>query len=171
VAVNAAPPDTNLSVGDTQAIQWVNLSFAVFDKSGNVQWGPVPGKTLWAGMPVSDTNSNPHPCAKNNDGDPIILFDEAAQRWVGLQLSYTGGPPYYVCFAVSSGPDAVNSTWCRYALNSGSNFPDYPKLGVWPDGYYITYNQFQGQFFVGPAACAIDRASILAGSSNVARNH
>ncbi len=44
---NAAPPDTNGAVGATQFVQWVNESFAVFDKAtGNLLHGPVTGNTL-----------------------------------------------------------------------------------------------------------------------------
>src|SRR5262249_1708030 len=59
--VNAAPPDTNGAVGSTQFVQWVNESFAVFDKvTGAVIYGPVPGNTLWTGFGGK--------CENNNDG-------------------------------------------------------------------------------------------------------
>src|SRR5919197_4105030 len=49
--VNVAPPDTNGAVGATQYVQWVNTSFAVFDKqSGALLYGPAAGNTLWSGI-------------------------------------------------------------------------------------------------------------------------
>src|SRR5450432_1237974 len=40
--VNSAPPDTNGTVGATQYVQWVNESFAVFNKStGALVAGPT----------------------------------------------------------------------------------------------------------------------------------
>ncbi|HEX3280456.1 MAG TPA: hypothetical protein VHR36_04435, partial [Pyrinomonadaceae bacterium] len=48
--VQNAPPDTSGAVGKTQFVQWVNTSFAVFDKSGNRLLGPIKGKFLWQGL-------------------------------------------------------------------------------------------------------------------------
>jgi hypothetical protein len=78
---NAAPPDTNGAVGATQYVQWVNESFAVFDKTtGAILTGfPVPGNTLWSGFGGG--------CEMNNDGDPIVQYDKLANRWVFTQFS------------------------------------------------------------------------------------
>jgi len=92
--VHAAPPDTNGSVGASQFVQWVNLSFAVFDKStGALLYGPAAGNTLWQGFGIAA-------CANNNDGDPIAQYDKAANRWVMTQLSFRGGPPFYLCLSL-----------------------------------------------------------------------
>src|SRR5438445_10289335 len=94
---NAAPPDTNGAVGATQYVQWVNESFAVFSKStGSLIKGPVAGNQLFQAL------GSTHPCAANNDGDPIAQYDKQAGRWVLTQFSVTGGPPFYQCIAVST---------------------------------------------------------------------
>jgi hypothetical protein len=171
-SVNVAPPDTNGAVGSKQFVQWVNLSFAVFDKSyQTVLYGPTAGNTIWSGM--TDANGNPHPCARNNDGDVIAQYDKLANRWVMAQLSYTGGPPYYLCLAVSNTDDWTSPSFAfvRYALGSDNLFLDYPKLGVWPDtqnnAYLVTFNTFDclflGCFFQGEQVWALDRASMLSG--------
>jgi len=153
-SVNAAPSDANVTVGDTQVVQWVNESFAVFDKTtGAVTYGPVPGNTLWAGLGGG--------CEKNNDGDPIVQYDKLAKRWVMTQFSVST-TPYLQCVAVSTTSDATG-TYNRYAFPQ-PNFPDYPKLGVWPDAYYITFNMFGSIFFVGPRVCALDRNAMLLGN-------
>jgi hypothetical protein len=152
---NAAPPDTNGAVGDTQYVQWVNESFAVFDKvTGALVHGPVAGNTLWSGFGGG--------CQTNNDGDPIVQYDKAAKRWVLTQFSVST-TPYLQCVAVSTTSDATG-TWNRYSFEE-PNFNDYPKLGVWPDGYYMSFNMFQGNAFVGGRACAFDRTAMLAGSA------
>src|SRR4029079_15073001 len=70
---------------------------------------------------------------------------------------------------ISSDPDILAGTWTRYAYSFGSYFPDYPKLGVWTDAYYLSFNRFQnGVNFAGAAACAFDRAAMLAGRSPAA---
>lgn len=153
--VTAAPPDTNGAVGSTQYVQWVNLSYAVLDKAtGQVLQGPKPGNSFWSGV----TNT---PCGVTNDGDPVVRYDVLANRWIMTQLSYSQGPPYYECIAISATEDATGSYY-RYALQWSSTLPDYPKLGVWPDAYYMTFNLFSlGIFFAGSQVCALERARML----------
>jgi hypothetical protein len=156
--VNAAPPDTNGSVGTTQYVQWVNEAFAVFDKETNTMLSGFPknGNTLWAGFGGQ--------CELQNDGDPIVLFDKIAKRWVLTQFAVSS-TPYRQCVAVSTTEDATGP-YNRYEFTYGTDFNDYPKVGVWPDAYYITYNIFaNGATFRGAKACAFDRAKMLAGQA------
>jgi hypothetical protein len=155
--VNVAPPDTTGDVGLTQYVQWVNLSFAVFDKATGVKtYGPAAGNTLWSGFGG--------PCQTSNDGDPLVQYDQLANRWVMSQFA-VDSTPYRQCVAVSTTSDATG-TYNRYEFTYGNDFPDYGKLGVWPDGYYITYNMFPGgSSFGGTKICAFDRARMLAGLS------
>ena len=160
---NAAPPDTNGAVGDTQYVQWVNESFAVFDKStGAILAGPTAGNTLFQALGAT------HPCAVHNDGDPIAQFDKAAHRWVMTQFSVTSGSTqgFWQCVAVSKTNDATGA-YNVYAFNYGTvQFNDYPKLGVWNNAYLITYNIFNnGSTFAGSKLCAFDRAAMIAGTA------
>lgn len=160
--VSSEPPDTNGSAGSTQYVQWVNTVFAVFDKStGNKVYptsGYAAGNTIWSGFSGGK-------CATNNDGDPIVIWDKQAQRWIFTQFSVTGGPPYYQCVAVSQTSDATGAYY-RYAYSFGTNFNDYPKMGVWTDGYYFTFNLFaRGRRFAGADLCAMDRTTALAGGA------
>jgi len=153
-----APPDTNGVVGATQYVQWVNVEFAVFNKTNAaLVAGPTPGNALWAGFGGS--------CETSNDGDPIVQYDKMANRWIFTQF-VVRTTPYMQCVAVSTTSDATGS-YNRYAFSFGnSNFNDYPKLGVWPDAYYISFNIFlNGQTFIGPDACAMDRNAMLAGTA------
>jgi len=156
--VRNAPPDTNLSVGDGQVVQIVNVSFAVFDKAtGAILMGPMPNNTVWNGFGGG--------CETNNDGDPIVLYDKAAGRWILSQFSVST-KPYLQCVAVSQTSDAMGSYY-RYAFSYGNTeFPDYPKIGVWPDAYYVSYNIFNnGISFAGAKVCAWDRAKMLVGAA------
>ena len=155
--VNAAPPDTNGTVGATQYVQWVNSSFAVFDKAtGAKLMGPTLGNAFWAGFGGG--------CQNNNDGDPIMQYDKMANRWVASQFSVST-TPFLQCIAVSTTSDATG-TYRRYAFALPS-FNDYPKLGIWPDGYYFSFNMFDatGRSFFGAAACAANRTAMLAGNA------
>ncbi len=158
-SVQYAPPDTNGAVGDTQYVQWVNTDFAVFDKAtGTIAPGfPKPGNSPWKGFGGG--------CETNNDGDPIAQYDKAAKRWILTQFSVST-TPFLQCVAVSTTSDATG-TYNRYAFSYGNvQFNDYPKLGVWPDAYYTTYNIFNnGSSFAGSKVCAFDRAKMINGQA------
>src|SRR5207237_707406 len=96
----------------------------------------------------------------NNDGDATVAYDRIADRWIISQFSVTT-TPYLQCVAVSTSGDPTGSYY-RYSFQYG-NFPDYPKLGVWPDAYYTSFNMFRNGTFAGPELCAYDRAKMLAG--------
>jgi hypothetical protein len=151
-----APTDANLAVGDTQVVQWVNVSYAVFDKaSGAVIAGPIEGNQFWAGFGG--------PCETQNDGDIIVQWDKVAHRWLMAQNVFSS--PFMTCVAVSTSPDATGSFF-RYAFPQSNGFPDYPKWGVWTDAYYQHNNVFGGPNGFGSEPCAYDRARMLKGLPN-----
>ena len=101
VACNCAPPDTNGEVGATQYVQIVNEGFQVFDKtSGASVLGPVGISTIWSGF-----NG---PCETAGDGDPVVLYDQLANRWVVSQFA-GASVPTDECIAVSTTSDATGS--------------------------------------------------------------
>ncbi len=152
---NVVPPDTNGDVGPNHYVQWVNLSLAIWDKSGNLLYGPAAGNTLWSGFGG--------PCQTANNGDPIVLYDSLANRWFASQFVVPTGGPYYQCIAVSATPDPTGS-WYRYAyLWSTFKMNDYPKFGVWPDGYYMSVNQFVNNNWAGGAVAVFEREAMLQG--------
>ncbi len=159
-ANGSLPPDPNAAVGLSHVVQIVNQSFQVFSKSGTSLYGPADTNTLWTGFGGG--------CETQNDGDATVAYDRLANRWVIQQFSlepyFSGTGDYLECIAVSATGDPTKA-WYRYAFNGfGDEFPDYPKLAVWPDGYYTTYNLFFGGFtYDGPEVCAYDRAKMLAG--------
>lgn len=154
---DSAPPDTTGDVGDTQYVQWVNTSFAVFDKNtGALLYGPAAGNTLWSGVGG--------PCETTNQGDPIVQYDQLAHRWVMTQLAFADVDfgPYYQCVAISTTPDATGP-YLRYVW-SFDELNDYPKLSVWPNAYLLTFNRFLFAFlFTGASACALERSDMLIG--------
>jgi hypothetical protein len=153
--VNSAPPDPNAAVGPNHVVEIVNESFVVFSKSGTALYGPVPTNTLFSGFGGG--------CQANDDGDATVEYDKFADRWIIGQFSVST-KPYLQCVAVSTSGDPTGSYY-RYAFQY-SNFPDYPKLGVWSDAYYTTFNMFRrGTRFVGPEVCAYDRSKMLLGQA------
>jgi len=158
------PPDTNGAVGDTQFVQMVNVTIAVYDKSsGALRLGPAAIHTLWTGFGGLCEFGGGTPTFSDG-GDPVVLYDQLAGRWLVSQLQYnTTFTQTAQCIAVSTSSDATGS-YNRYEYDFGANFPDYPKFSVWPDAYYNTINVFPGNSFAGAKACAFDRPAMLAGA-------
>jgi len=159
VTCNCAPPDTNGEVGKTQYLQMVNEGLQVFDKlTGTSQLGPVAISSIWNGFGGA--------CQNGGNGDPVVIYDQLADRWVISQFATPTGAtvPQDECIAVSQTGDATGA-WYRYGFHLTSNFLDYPKLGVWPDGYYMGANVFntQGTAFLGPQPFVFDRVKMLVG--------
>ncbi|MBW1779561.1 MAG: hypothetical protein JRL30_02365 [Deltaproteobacteria bacterium] len=147
---DGVPPDTIGDVGLHHYVQMVNTAFAIFDKNGNRLSGPTDINQLWQGQGNA--------CERCNDGDPVVLYDPLADRWVLSQFAVCEGPPYYECIAVSQTADPTGAYYL-YAFEINDYFPDYPKLGVWPDAYYMSANESD----VG--AYAFDRDKMLQGES------
>jgi hypothetical protein len=150
------PPDTDGDVGPDHYFQMINLSFQIFDKEGNSLYGPADNRTLWSGFIG--------PWTGTNDGDPIILYDEQADRWIATQFAiHTQDGTFWELVAVSETGDP-RGAYYRYAFEFPA-FNDYPKLGVWPDGYYFSFNMF-GEDYRRAAVCALERDAMLAGDTN-----
>ncbi|MBK9527972.1 MAG: hypothetical protein IPO41_06550 [Acidobacteria bacterium] len=143
-----SPPDTNGDIGPNHYIQMVNTKFQIFSRAGTSLFGPFAINTLFAGFGG--------PCQTENAGDPVVLYDQFADRWLLSQFSDSGAP-FFNCVAVSTTSDPLG-TYNRYAFSAPS-FPDYPKYGIWSDGYYINTNEggVTGNY-------ALDRNAMLAGN-------
>ncbi len=158
------PPDTNGDIGPNNYVQWVNIRYQIFNRAGTSVLGPSPGNTLWSGFGGI--------CDKTNQGDPIVRYDRMADRWVFTQFAFNvdfrGFPvsPYVECLAISTTGDPTGSYY-RYAFQiSTTNFNDYPKLSIWPDAYYMTFNYFDSRnIFVGAGVWAFDRSKMLSGQA------
>ncbi len=153
-----APPDTDGDVGLNHYFQMINLSFAIWDKNGNLLYGPAENSTLWDGFDG--------PWSGTNNGDPVVLYDEYADRWIASQFALPNYPygPYYELVAVSQTGDPTGA-WYRYAYEF-TDMPDYPKFGIWSDGYYFTVNQFaNGSTWAGAGVCVLDRDAMIAGDA------
>ena len=158
MTVRSAPPDPNSAVGQTAIFTVVNSSFMIQSKTGVTTYGPTASNTIFSGFGGL--------CETTNDGDAVVRYDRLAGVWVFTQFANAGSStgPYLECVAVSTSNDPTG-TWNRYSYSFAS-FPDYPKLSVWPDAYYISYNLFSTSgAWAGPKVCALDRAKMLLGQA------
>src|SRR5438067_493707 len=152
------PPDPNGAVGPTRVVAICNLQFQVFDKTGASVFGPVNNNTLWSGFGGG--------CQTRNDGDPVVVYDQLADRWLITQ--FTAAAPYLQCVALSQTNDPAGAyfRW-SFPVGNGNNFGDYPKASMWPDAYYFSTREFAGgSTFVGVGAYAFNRADAIGGVAN-----
>jgi hypothetical protein len=153
------PPDTNGRVGAKQYVQWNNTSFAVFNKTtGALLFGPAAGNTLFQSLGGA--------CATHNDGDPVVAYDILSGRWILAQFVVGASPDFsHECVAVSQTEDATGAYYLYDFVTDPTNFVDYPKIGVWPDGYYMSGHVFNasGTAFLAGRIFVFERDKMLAG--------
>ena len=166
------PPDTNGDVGPNHYIQAVNSAFAIYSKSGT-RLAAFTEDSLWSGSGVN-------PCNGNSQGDPVVIYDPMADRWIltNFAFAFDGGgnpvAPFYQCLAVSQSSDPVAGGWYFYAIRTdtgGAGLPpvntlnDYPKFGIWNDCLYYSANGFDMStgFFNGGEFGSISRTDMYSG--------
>ena len=152
------PPDTNGDIGPTQYVQTVNTAFRVYDRTGVPLTPTMTLGSLFATIPG--------PCASTNDGDPIVLYDQLADRWLISQFCVSvANPNNHQLIAISQTGDATGAYYLYDFMMPNNKFNDYPHFGMWPDAYYMTNNQFNqaGTQFLGGGNYAFDRSKMLAG--------
>jgi len=155
---NLSPPDTVGDVGPNHYVQQTNLLVRIWNKAGAPLTAPFRLSSLFA--PLGGQ------CAAPDAGDPIVLYDPLSDRWMLSQFAFTAtnAPPYHQCIAISKTPDPTGAYFLYDFITVGNEFPDYPKLGVWPDGYYMMVHQFTlGGPFNGTGVYAFNRLKMLTG--------
>jgi hypothetical protein len=166
--------DPNGAVGTKQYMEWVNLYYQAYDKTtfAPVWAAPQAGNLPW--------QISLMPNCYNLSGDGLVVFDRIASRWIIAAHGMPGGGQYYYCVAISNTDDLTSSTlsWYTYEFPLtpmlGKNslghvyFPDWPKWGTWPNGYYVSFDLLDADNKytpIGVVACALDRTNMLTGST------
>ncbi|MFT5877148.1 MAG: hypothetical protein ACI8SA_001006, partial [Dokdonia sp.] len=140
---NVNPPDPCVAAGPNHVIQMVNggggAVYKIFDKSGNALTGNVNFDNLFSGY--------------SGLGDPIVIYDQLADRWMLSEFSSSGNK-LLIAISLTNDPTGSFHTYVFDAIN----FPDYPKYAVWPDAFYCTANENTSSIY------AFERDSMLIGS-------
>lgn len=156
------PPDSDGDVGPNHYVEMINSAWRVYNKAGVPDPAfPTPRSlaSIWAALGAGN------PCSTSNAGDPIVLYDSYADRWLLSQFCTVANPNNHELIAISKTPDPAGAYFIYDFMMPNNKFNDYPKLGVWPDGYYMTDNQFNqaGTAFLGGGVFAFNRAKMLTG--------
>jgi hypothetical protein len=162
---SGTPSDSNGTVGNSQYVETVNTRYQVWNLNYGTHvatsaLGPSNINTLWSGFGGA--------CQTQNAGDPVVLYDKLADRWLISQFTSTASSgTYFQCVAVSTTASATG-TYARWAFAvPSSRFGDYPKIGQWPDAYYMSAHAFtaaSGGTYVAGIFAAMDRVKMLAGN-------
>ena len=148
----ASPSDPTGAAGPNHYVAAWNIGFKIFDKSGNPLTNAASLNTLFPGH--------------SSDGDPIVLYDQFADRFLitNFDVSHT---PNKLLVAVSQTSDPVNGGWYIYAFDvpgtSTTNFVDYPKFSIWSDGYYITSNKDASSAATSDVVYVMERDKMING--------
>jgi hypothetical protein len=148
------PPDPSGDVGKDHYVQMVNSVngawIQVWDKTGQSILGPMLTNTIWSQV------------GSGSIGDPIVQYDHDAERWLIMEMQ--GFEENQVLIAISDSSDPTGS-WKVYRIQC-LGFPDYPKLYVWNNAYFITVNEILNSNQC--AGYALNRAQMLAGADEIA---
>ena len=156
-----APPDTDGEAGISHFVQMINSVTTIFDKNGNVVTAPFASNAIWNGIGGN--------CEAYNQGDPIVLYDDQADRWLVSQFAFPDNlSDFSQCVAISQGGDPTNG-WNRYEFSfDGIGFNDYPKHGIVNDSITMIANLFRARgprfAFAGTYLGVMDKAAMYAGS-------
>ncbi|HET6713261.1 MAG TPA: hypothetical protein VFI59_06090 [Actinomycetota bacterium] len=163
------PPDPNGDVGGGFYLQMVNVAFAIYDADTGAK---IEGPTFMSSLFDPATQKL---CARHDDGDPIVVYDEYADVWLISQFALNFNTPRFAeCIAVSDTSDPTGA-WVAYQFDYPNQnvLNDYPKLGVWPaannSAYFASFNQFRCSSNVcdfdwrGAGAIAYERDAMIAG--------
>ncbi len=147
---NSSPSDSTGDIGPNNYVEMVNSQIGVYDRGLILR----AQQSLAAFGGVHSTD-----CAF----DPQIAWDQQAGRWLYAmddQVPVTNScnqiQTNYLAFGWSTTSNPLGS-WCGYALNTGSNFNDYPKLGHDNNFISIGANVFAGNTFSGAILWAVPK--------------
>ncbi|HEY0321747.1 MAG TPA: carboxypeptidase regulatory-like domain-containing protein [Pyrinomonadaceae bacterium] len=165
------PPDTVGDVGPNHYIQAINTSIGIYNKSTGARVAAFTYDTF-----MSQGNFG-NVCDTDNFGDPTVLYDTFEDRWIisdfAFQQDGAGNVSPQValqCIAVSKTGDPISGGWNFYSINTTGGLGDYPKMGVWPDGIYMSVNMFDyaaAGSFQNPRVYAFNKAQMYAGAPSV----
>ena len=151
------PPDSDGDVGPSHYVQSANALIRIFDKNGNALTPPFKLSSLFATLNTL--------CSTRNDGDATVLYDPLADRWI-LSQYCVAFSPFRQMIAISKTGDPAGQYFVYEFVMPNVRINDYAKLSVWPDGYYMSTDEFYGSDYVGSGAFAFDRKRMLAGDPN-----
>ncbi len=167
----ALPADANGTAGPQHFVEFINGTFAVYNKSNGAVVKRVSDTKFWSNSGVSLSSS---------DGvtDPRIIYDPTVQRWFASMVDFDANAPSDpslesndFLFAVSDSADP-RGTWHGFLFQADPDtgyFADFPTLGVDSNAVYLSGDFYHGETDpIGPGLVSFPKADLLAPSPTIA---
>jgi hypothetical protein len=169
---SAIPADGNGVIGPQHFVEFINGSFAVYNKTNGQNVKRIADSKFWsnAGVLLSTTDAVT---------DPRIIYDPTVQRWfasmVDLNAAAVSDPTLEAndfLLAVSDGADP-RGTWHGFLFQADPDtgaFADFPTLGVDSNGVYLSAEMYHGEANpLGTALVSFPKTDLLAATPTIAR--
>ncbi len=147
-AFGESVPNANGDVSGEHYIQISNGNgsiFKIFDKTGVPLHGPSSLNSLWDVF------------GETGSGDPMVLWDQGAGRWLFSEVGTSGTNTMLVAISETSDP---LGNWFAYSYETTAA-PTYPKYSIWPNAYVVTTKENGGDDI---PVYILDRQSMLSGA-------
>jgi PKD repeat protein len=143
LSTQVEPSDNVIAVGPNHVMQMTNNS----NNSAIRIWNK-------SGTSIHNYTTDMVDGGLSDGGDPNPIYDWEADRFlfVLLDATYT---QFIICVSQTADPTGA---WYTYSFTPGNGGPDYPKISMWGNSYFITSNSFT------PTIFALDRATMIAGT-------
>lgn len=142
------PPDSNATIGPNAILETVNLEFAVYSKTGTLQFRTSLNNFLG----TSDSLS-----------DPRAVYDPTWNRWE-FSLLDENTPSLWLVYSASSDP--LGGWWFYHVglpFNAGS-ITDYPQVGMDDVSFQYTTNNFDASGnYINSTAFAVPKSRVYNG--------
>ncbi len=150
------PPDTMGAVGPNDFVEFVNGAFADYNKSNGTARQLISDTRFWQNVVGISSN-----LLSQGVTDPRVLYDPVSQRWFAAEIT-AGTGNNNILIAVSGGSAPTGWKGVSFAADSGTNFGDYPTLGLNANGVYLATSNFNSSDnFVDTTVVSIPKANLL----------
>lgn len=166
------PADANGSVGSNYYVEFINGSFAVYNKSDGSGVLRIADTQFWSNAGPGGGSTNGINFAPSDAvSDPRVIYDPASQRWFASQVRFDGGAADptresdYFLLGVSDTDDPTGSwhVFTFLAAPGAIRFADFPTLGVDAKAVYLAGDMYSaGTNSLGTSLTMIPKADLLA---------
>jgi hypothetical protein len=167
----ALPADANGAIGPQHFVEFINGSFAVYNKTNGQNVKRISDLKFW---------SNSGVVLSTSDGvtDPRIIYDPTVQRWFASMVDFDAGAAsdptleandFLLAVSATSDPRGAWHGFLFEADPDTGTFADFPTLGVDSNAVYLSGDMYHGESNpIGPSLVSFPKADLLAATPTIA---
>lgn len=146
----ALPPDANGAVGTRYFVEFINGTFAVYNKTNGQSVKRIADTKFWSNAGIVLATSDAVT-------DPRVIYDPISQRWFASMVDFdastagAGGDPtlesndFLLAVSLTSDPTGAWKGFLLQADPDNGHFADFPTLGVDGNAVYLSGDFYQGE--------------------------